>query len=106
MSMEKPTECRWCGAEVRTTEQDTVIFRCGSWHSETEPEHQHQWIRCHLNVAEKRIQRAVETLKKAKRYTVTPGPRNTLDWDTDPDGSVTDSAAVDEALAILEGGEG
>ena len=58
---------------------------------------------CRLRVSEDRIQRAINTLKKAKRYTVTPGPRNTLDWDINPDGSVTDSVAVDEALAILEG---
>lgn len=58
---------------------------------------------CKLKGLENRIQRAVDELKKAKRYTVTPGPRNTLDWDANPDGSVTDSVAVDEALAILEG---
>lgn len=58
---------------------------------------------CKLKLAEDRIQRAIDTLKKAKRYTVTLGPRNTLDWDINPDGSVTDSGEVDEALAILEG---
>jgi hypothetical protein len=58
---------------------------------------------CKLKGLEDRIQRAVDTLKAAKRYTVAPGPRNTLDWYRNPDGSATDSAAVDEALAILEG---
>jgi hypothetical protein len=57
----------------------------------------------HVGDLYRRIKRAVDTLKTAKRYRVTPGPRNTLNWDSDPDGYVTDSPAVDEALAILEG---
>ena len=98
--MEKPTECKWCGRGVRNWGPDTV-FQCwtilhprGEWSQSTD---------CKLGVAEDRIQRAVDTLKAAKRYTVAPGPRNTLNWDPDPDGYVTDSPAVDEALAILEG---
>lgn len=57
----------------------------------------------HVGDLYRRIKRAVDTLKAAKRYTVKAGPRNTLNWDPDPDGYVTDSPAVDEALAILEG---
>ena len=66
----------------------------------------HAWSQspeCKLKGLEDRIKLAVETLKKAKRYTVKAGPRNTLNWDPDPDGYVTDSPAVDESLAILEG---
>jgi len=53
--------------------------------------------------AESLIQRAIETLKTASRYTVAPVSRQELNWDKNPDGPVTDSKAVDEAISILEG---
>jgi len=100
--MEKPSECRWCGCgSVYSTSDRHVKFACrSSWTADGDC-----WAcgsQC-CDGMQHRIQRAVDALKKAERYTVTPGPRNTLDWDTDLDGPVTDSAAVDEALAILEG---
>ena len=106
--MEKPTECMWCGCDKVWLSRCTVIvFDCGSSWSATDgleisTECQ---TRCSNLVIQQRnrIQRAVEVLKKAERYTVTRGPRNTLDWDRNPDGPVTDSEEVDEALAILEG---
>ena len=58
---------------------------------------------CKLKGFEDRIQRAVDTLKKAKRYTVTPQTRRTIKWEETVDGIVTESAAADEAIAILEG---
>ena len=98
--MEKQTECRWCGCGVRLRGQFTT-FQC--WTSVVLDNGWSQSTECKLKGLEDRIQRAVDTLNAAKRYTVTPGPRNTLNWDPDPDGYVTDSPAVDEALAILEG---
>lgn len=56
-----------------------------------------------LVVAEERIRRAIDTLKTATRYRVTPVSRTHVEWDTADDGPLTDSNAVDEALAILEG---
>jgi len=106
---QNPTECKYCGcSDIRSETDSAIHFKCFSsyWHDGSE------WniatncaARCAVQLVElrERVQRAVDALKKAKRYTVTPGPRNTLDWDRNPDGSVTDSAAVDEALAILEG---
>lgn len=99
--MEKPTECRWCGAKGGTVLLGCKIdFSCGSifWIDDC------TWT-CDDDCADglrDRIQRAVEVLKKAKRYTVTPVSRNALTWDPDPDGYVTDSPAVDQAIAILE----
>ena len=106
--MDKPTECRWCGCNKVWMNRCTVIvFDCGSsWSANDGLEISTKCLTKCADLAiqqRDRIQRAVETLKKAKRYTVTPGLRNTLDWDPDPDGSVTDSVAVDEAIAILEG---
>lgn len=98
--MSKPTECKWCKSGVRSYGQFTT-FQC--WTSLVLDNGWSQSPECKLKGLEDRIQRAVDTLKKATRHTVTPGPRNTLDWDHNADGSVTDSAAVDEALAILEG---
>ena len=98
--MNQPTECRWCGCGVRSRGQFTT-FQC--WTSVVLDNGWSQSTECKLKGLEDRIQRAVDTLKTAKRYRVTPGPRNTLNWDSDPDGYVTDSPAVDEALAILEG---
>ena len=100
--MEKPNECKWCGAKGGSMLWGCAIgFSCGSifWIDDC------IWT-CDDDCADgqrNRIQRAVGTLKAAKRYTVTPVSRNALTWDTDPDGYVTDSAAVDKALAILEG---
>lgn len=50
----------------------------------------------------KRIQRAVDELKAAERYRVTPGSRIHVEYYTSDNGLV-DSAEVDEAIAILEG---
>ncbi len=105
--MNGPTECKWCGcSDTITNRSDSVTFACRTYWDE------HNggiWVQrddtcgSHVGDLYRRIKRAVDTLKKAKRYTVTPVSRNALTWDTDPDGYVTDSAAVDEALAILEG---
>ena len=62
-----------------------------------------QSTECKLKGLEDRIQRAIDTLKAATRYRVTPQTRRTIKWEETVDGIVTDSAAVDEALAILEG---
>ena len=56
-----------------------------------------------LAVAEDRIRRSIDALKAATRYRVTPQTRRTIEWEQTVDGIVADSAAVDEALAILEG---
>ena len=97
--MSKPNECKWCGCGVRSRGQFTT-FQC--WTSLVLDNGWSQSPECKLKGLEDRIQRAVEVLKKAKRYTVTPVSRNALTWDPDPDGYVTDSPAVDQALAILE----
>ena len=101
VSMEKPTECRWCGAAKSGEDGDDILFACGSWHSGSTPEF--QYTQCELNVAQNRIRRSIDALKNATRYRVTPVSSGYVEWDTDEDGPVTDSAAVDEALAILEG---
>lgn len=106
--MEKPTECRWCGcSKVWLSRGTVIVFDCGSSWSATDgleisTECQ---TRCSNLVIQQRnrIQRAVDTLKAATRYTVENGHAKTLWWDTNPDGYVTDSKAVDEAIAILEG---
>ena len=97
--MEKPTECRWCKSGVRLNGQ-FLTFKC--WTILLN----HAWSQspeCKLKCAENRIQRAVDKLKKAKRYRVTPQTRRTIEWEETVDGIVTDSAAVDETIAILEG---
>lgn len=98
--MTKPTECKWCGAGVRSYGKFTT-FKC--WTSLVLDNGWSQSTECKLKLAEDRIQRAVDALKSATRYTVENGHAKTLWWDTFPDGYVTDSRAVDEAIAILEG---
>ena len=105
--MEKPTECKWCGcSDTLTNRSDSVTFACRTYWDE------HNggiWVQrddtcgSHVGDLYRRIKRAVDTLKAATRYTVENGHAKTLWWDTNPDGYVTDSKAVDEALAILEG---
>lgn len=98
--MTNPTECRWCGCGVRSRGQFTT-FQC--WTSVVLDNGWSQSPECKLKGLEDRIKRAVDTLKSASRYRVTPVSRIHVEWDTDDDGPVTDSVAVDEALAILEG---
>ena len=98
--MEKPAECRWCGCGVRSRGQFTT-FKC--WTSVVLDNGWSQSPECKLKGLEDRIKRAVDTLKKAKRYRVSPKTPKTIEWEETVDGIVTDSAAVDEALAILEG---
>ena len=100
--MSRPTECNWCRSGVRANGR-IIAFRCFTsvvddcWSQSPE---------CKLKGLEDRIQRAVDKLKKAKRYRVTPQTRRTIEWEETVDGIVTDSAAVDDAIAILEGGAG
>ena len=98
--MGRPNECKWCGCGVRSRGQFTT-FQC--WTSVVLDNGWSQSTECKLKLAEDRIQRAVDTLKAATRYRVTPASSSYVEWDTDEDGPVTDSAEVDEALAILEG---
>ena len=100
VSMNKPTECKWCGCGVRSRGQFTT-FRC--WTTVVLDNGWSQSTECKLKLAKDCIQRAIDTLKKAKRYTVTPQTRRTIEWEETVDGIVTESWAVDEALAILEG---
>ena len=107
--MEKPTECKYCGCrDVSDRSKALIYFRCGTgyWPGTDQWSYANKCVgKCAEQLVEMRvtIQRAIEELKKAERYTVTAYGRNQLDWDRNPDGSVTDSVAVDEALAILEG---
>ena len=97
--MDRPSECRWCRSGVRANGK-IIAFRCFTslvddcWSQSPE---------CKLECLEDRVQRAIDELKAAKRYRVSPMSSCYVEWDTDEDGPVTDSAAVDEALAILEG---
>ena len=98
----RPTECKWCGAsDALLRINGWRVFRCGAnYHIDVG-----EWTHgdtC-ADTLRDRIQRAVDTLKNATRYRVTPVSRTEVEWDTSDDGPVTDSAAVDEALAILEG---
>ena len=104
--MNRPTECRWCGCgDVLASTNDGVMFSCRS-HWKTH----HLWgspvwihsSECSDGLRD-RIRKSIDTLKNATRYRVTPVSRTAVDWDRNSDGPVTDSAAVDEALAILEG---
>ncbi len=95
-----PTKCKWCGCGMRSYGTDT-IFQC--WTVNNEADVWAQSAECKLKVAESLIQRAIETLKTASRYTVAPVSRQELNWEKNPDGPVTDSKAVDEAISILEG---
>ena len=98
--MTRPTECKWCGAGVRSYGQFTT-FQC--WTSVVLDNGWSQSPECKLKGLEDRIKRAIDKLKAATRYRVTPVSRIAVEWDTSDDGPVTDSAAVDEALGILEG---
>ena len=95
-----PNECRWCGCGVRSRGQFTT-FKC--WTSVVLDNGWSQSPECKLKGLEDRIKRAIDKLKAATRYRVTPVSRIAVEWDTSDDGPVTDSAAVDEALAILGG---
>lgn len=98
--MDRPNECKFCGCGVRNTNAQTIVYQC--WSNQL-GDGWEQSVECKLGVAEDRIQRAIDELKSATRYTVENGHAKTLWWDTNPDGYVTDSKAVDEAIAILEG---
>ena len=108
--MSRPSECKWCGCgDTLTNRSDSVTFACRTYWDE---HNGGVWVRradacgSHVGDLYRRIKRAVDTLKNATRYRVTPVSRTAVEWDTSDDGPVTDSAAVDEALGILEGERG
>ena len=97
-----PSECKYCGCEEVATKTDSeIVFQC--WTSVVLDNGWSQSPECKLKGLEDRIQRATDTLKAAKRYTVSPKTPRSIRWEETVDGIVTDSAAVDEAIAILEG---
>jgi len=110
VSMSRPTECKWCGCgdierESPIMQSLIVTFACGTM-SDTDASGT-RWLRdqrCAGPVGKlyKRMRRAVDKLKAAERYKVTPVSRIHVEYYTSDDGLV-DSVAVDEALAILEG---
>ena len=108
VSMGKPTECKWCGEGHAVSSVSFVRFKCRSSYWVNSGDWDMSW-RCAYSAANQvqqqrgRIQQAIDTLKNATRYRVTPVSRRTIEWEETVDGIVTDSAAVDEALAILEG---
>ena len=109
--MSRPTECKWCGCgdierESPIMQSLIVTFACGTM-SDTDASGT-RWLRdqrCAGPVGKlyKRIRRAIDKLKAAKRYRVSPKTPKTIEWEETVDGIVTDSAAVDEVIAILEG---
>ena len=99
----QPNECKHCGLHATWHIDDDTFFACGTIYA-GRGDYWNESTGCvEIIQSRKRIQRAVEVLKSATRYTVENGRAKTLWWDTNPDGYVTDSKAVDEAIAILEG---
>ena len=105
--MSRPSECKWCGCgDTLTNRSDSVTFACRTY---WDAHNGGIWVQrddtcgSHVGDLYRRIKRAIDTLKTATRYTVENGHAKTLWWDTNHDGYVTDSKAVDEAIAILEG---
>ena len=99
--MSKPKWCQWCGSAQSGTDGDDILFECGSWHSGSTPAF--QWSQCKLNVAEQRIRRALEVLRKAARYDCDLSADNEILYLDSPHGAVTDSVDVERAIQILEG---
>ena len=95
--MSEPKLCKWCGAAQSGTDGDDILFECGSWHSGSTPEF--QWSQCKLNVAEQRIQLALQVLQNLDRYNVEPCSR--MEWRKD--GDWVDFCSVSKAIQILEG---
>ena len=101
--MSKPKWCQWCGSAQSGTDGDDILFECGSWHSGSTPEF--QWSQCKLNVAEQRIRRALELLRKAARYDCDLSADNEILYLDSPLGAVTDSVDVDRAIQVLQEGQ-
>ena len=96
--------CKWCGAAQSGTDGDDILFECGSWHSGSTPEF--QWIQCKLNVAEQRIQRAVDWLQKAQRYDLQPhGDYQGEGMVHSSSGDYVDIGDVKAAIDILQEGQ-
>ena len=95
--MSEPKLCKWCGAAQSGTDGDDILFECGSWHSGSTPEF--QWSQCKLNVAEQRIQRALQVLQKAQPY----DPENAGEMQPCTHGDWIDIRDVVKAIQILEG---
>ena len=102
--MSEPKLCKWCGAAQSGTDGDDILFKCGSWHSGSTPEY--QWVQCKLNVAEQRIQRAVNWLQKAQRYDLQPlGDYQGEGMVHSSSGDYVDISDVKAAIDILQEGQ-
>ena len=102
--MSEPKLCKWCGAAQSGTDGDDILFQCGSWHSGSTPEF--QWSQCKLNVAEQRIQRAVDWLQKSQRYDLQPlGDYQGEGMVHSSSGDYVDFIDVKAAIDILQEGQ-
>lgn len=97
----KPSECKWCGATKSGEDGDDILFSCGSWHSGSTPEY--QYAQCELNVAQRRIRRAIETLKAATRYELVRDEYGCYMKGRDSYGNWLDAIEIEKLIEILEG---
>ena len=96
--MSEPKLCKWCGAAKSGEDGDDILFECGSWHSGSTPEF--QWTQCQLNVAERRIRRALEVLQAAQQY----HPEAYSRMERRELGGWVDADDVNRAIQILQEG--
>lgn len=102
--MSEPKLCKWCGAAQSGTDGDDILFKCGSWHSGSTPEY--QWVQCKLNVAEQRIQRAIDWLERAQRYDLQPlGDYQGEGMVHSEHGDYVDITDIKAAIDILQDGQ-
>jgi len=105
----RPTECKWCGAEMQIESPETIVeFDCGSWYHVSSG----VWNR-DTECLEKcdnryeqlrdRIRRALEKIKSGKRWSVEKIAKTPLEYYVDPDGWIAQASDVDEVARILEG---
>lgn len=94
MEKHRPSKCKWCGAKAKVWNRqvNTVSFGCESWYG---IEWQ-QSASCKLNVANDRIQRALETLDDAGVIRMRYSDGDEYDW-------VVDASVIEAVRNILEG---
>jgi len=97
--MDRPNKCKWCGAGERCVLDGDLVFTCGSMRLSSGGDY--QWATCKLILVERRIQRALETLKTAKRHDFVVDFMSSMQ--RRDDGDFVEFDDVEQAMKILEG---
>jgi hypothetical protein len=111
--MNRPNECRWCGAEqIISPRPGSIYFGCWTDYDTTvnawnQDEACVKRMAAQAEILRERVRQAVATLRAIQRYEVTPYTSRQVSWERTSDGPWVlhreVETVVDDLVRVLEG---